>query len=71
MMNTQKYEDAKAVLFAKDLQELGFSRPMVYALFNRADFPVSTIGRRKCVMRENFVAWMNKQTAGRGGAVAG
>lgn len=70
-MNAQKYEDVPAVLFAKDLQALGFSRPMVYSLFNRADFPVTTIGRRKCVMRESFVSWMNRQTAGGGGAVAG
>lgn len=70
-MNTQKYEDVPAVLFAKDLQALGFSRPMVYSMFNRADFPVTTIGHRKCVMRENFVSWMNRQTAGGGGAVAG
>lgn len=70
-MNAKKYEDVPAVLFAKDLQALGFSRTMVYSLFNRADFPVTTIGRRKCVMRESFVSWMSRQTAGGGGAVAG
>ena len=32
------------ILSAKDLQDMGFSRSMSYALFNREDIPVSTFG---------------------------
>ena len=33
------------ILSAKDLQDMGFSRSMAYALFNRADVPVFTSAR--------------------------
>ena len=32
------------ILSAKDLQDMGFSRSMSYALFNREDIPVIRIG---------------------------
>ena len=35
------------ILSAKDLQDMGFSRSMSYALFNREDIPVIRIGKRK------------------------
>ena len=35
------------ILSAKDLQNMGFSRSMSYALFNREDIPVIRIGKRK------------------------
>lgn len=57
-------EDLKTtseILSAKDLQDMGFSRSMAYALFNRADVPVIHIGKRKFIRRENFLEWIAEQ----------
>ena len=49
------------ILSAKDLQDMGFSRSMSYALFNRADVPVIHIGKRKFIRREKFLKWLAEQ----------
>ena len=49
------------ILSAKDLQEMGFSRSMSYALFNREDIPVIRIGKRKFIRRERFMEWLTEQ----------
>ena len=49
------------ILSAKDLQEMGFSRSMSYALFNREDVPVIRIGKRKFIRREKFLEWLTEQ----------
>ena len=49
------------ILSAKDLQDMGFSRSMSYALFNRADVPVLHIGKRKFIRREKFLEWLAGQ----------
>ena len=49
------------ILSAKDLQDIGFSRSMSYALFNRADVPVIHIGKRKFIRREKFLEWLAGQ----------
>ena len=49
------------ILSAKDLQEMGFSRSMSYALFNREDIPVIRIGKRKFIRRERFMEWLTGQ----------
>ena len=49
------------ILSAKDLQDMGFSRSMSYALFNRADVPVIHIGKRKFIRREKFLEWLVEQ----------
>lgn len=57
-------EDLKTtpeILSAKDLQEMGFSRSMSYALFNRDDIPVIRIGKRKFIRREKFLDWLAEQ----------
>ena len=46
------------ILSAKDLQEMGFSRSMSYALFNREDISVIRIGKRKFIRRERFMEWL-------------
>ena len=46
------------ILSAKDLQDMGFSRSMSYALFNREDIPVIHIGKRKFIRREKFFEWV-------------
>lgn len=48
-------------LSAKDLQDMGFSRSMSYALFNREDIPVIHIGKRKFIRRERFMEWLAEQ----------
>ncbi|HCR72865.1 MAG TPA: DNA-binding protein [Ruminococcus sp.] len=49
------------ILSAKDLQDMGFSRSMAYALFNRVDVPVIRIGKRKFIRREKFLEWIVEQ----------
>ena len=49
------------ILSAKDLQDMGFSRSMSYALFNRTDVPVIRIGKRKFIKREKFLDWLAEQ----------
>lgn len=49
------------ILSSKDLQEMGFSRSMSYALFNREDIPVIRIGKRKFIRRERFTEWLAEQ----------
>ena len=49
------------ILSAKDLQNMGFSRSMSYALFNRTDVPVIHIGKRKFIRREKFLEWIAEQ----------
>ena len=49
------------ILSAKDLQDMGFSRSMSYALFNREDIPVIHIGKRKFIRREKFLEWLTEQ----------
>ena len=46
------------ILSAKNLQDMGFSRSMSYALFNREDIPVIHIGKRKFIRRERFMEWL-------------
>lgn len=52
---------APEILSAKDLQDMGFSRSMSYALFNRTDVPVIRIGKRKFIRREKFLEWLAEQ----------
>lgn len=52
---------APEILSAKDLQDMGFSRSMSYALFNRTDVPVIHIGKRKFIRREKFLEWLAEQ----------
>ncbi len=56
-----KRSNTPEILSAKDLQDMGFSRSMSYALFNRADIPVIHIGKRKFIRREKFLEWLAEQ----------
>ena len=56
-----KKSNIPEILSAKDLQDMGFSRSMSYALFNRADVPVIRIGKRKFIRREKFLEWLAEQ----------
>lgn len=59
-MENKKFNTPE-ILSAKDLQDMGFSRSMAYALFNRADVPVIHIGKRKFIRREKFLEWLAEQ----------
>ena len=56
-----KKSNIPEILSAKDLQDMGFSRSMSYALFNRTDIPVIHIGKRKFIRREKFLDWLAEQ----------
>ena len=56
-----KKSNIPEILSAKDLQDMGFSRSMSYALFNRDDVPVIHIGKRKFIRREKFLDWLAEQ----------
>ncbi len=56
-----KKSNIPEILSAKNLQDMGFSRSMAYALFNRADVPVIRIGKRKFIRREKFLEWLAAQ----------
>ena len=49
------------ILSAKDLQDMGFSCSMSYALFNRKDIPMIRISKRKFIRREKFLEWLVEQ----------
>lgn len=43
---------------------LGVSLPTMYELTDREDFfPLLTIGRKKLILKDRFVEWMNQQSA--------
>ena len=44
--------------------ELGVSRPVMYELVNRADFPKIKVGRRIVIPRQAFAAWLLKEAGG-------
>ncbi|MBP0956729.1 MAG: helix-turn-helix domain-containing protein [Oscillospiraceae bacterium] len=58
-------ENLKFMLSAADLQAMGFSRSMVYKMMSSKEFPVVTIGKRKYIQRDKFLAWLDskEQTA--------
>lgn len=56
-----KKSNTPEILSAKDLQDMGFSRSMAYALLNKADVPVIHIGKRKFIRREKFLEWLAEQ----------
>lgn len=43
---------------------LGISRPTVYALFRREDFPVAKIGKRRLVPKAQLERWLEDQVVG-------
>ena len=49
------------LLSARDMQQMGFSRTMVYQLLNRDDLPVVKIGNRRFMHKRLFEAWMENQ----------
>lgn len=53
---------AKAIYTARDIQELtGLSKPMVYDLLHRRDFPCVHVGKRLLVPIDAFNRWLDEQ----------
>lgn len=52
----------KMLLDAHDLQAAGLSRTLAYQLLNRADMPVVVFGRRKYMVRDKFVRWLDENS---------
>lgn len=51
-----------ALSVTETAKALGVSRPTVYALLRREDFPVVCIGSRKLVPVEGLKNWLTKNT---------
>lgn len=51
-----------AVSVTEAAQLLGLSRPTVYKLIHRGDFPVMRVGSRTLIHREKLEAWAASQT---------
>mgnify|MGYP004520034779 CR=1 FL=1 len=49
--------------------ELGISRPTVYELLNRADFPKIRVGRRWIIPRQGLENWLEREAARNVGGV--
>ena len=49
------------ILSAKDLQDMGFSRSMSYALFNREDIPVIRIIQTGGIMNRKVIMKQRKK----------
>jgi excisionase family DNA binding protein len=44
---------------------LGLSRPTVYALMRREDFPAFQVGTRRLISREGLERWVEAQIGGK------
>jgi len=53
----------KPVMSVAEVAEmLGISRPTVYDITERGDFPALVrIGKRKLILRQKFMEWLDKQ----------
>ena len=45
---------------------LGLSRPTVYALMRREDFPAFQVGTRRLISREGLARWVEAQATAKG-----
>lgn len=64
----KSFDELPCFLNAKQVANLlGISQSSCYELMNSYDFPVTHIGKRKVVQKDNLIEWLNKNT--KGGAV--
>ncbi len=63
-MNEHKEpKDFPLALTASDIAKiLGLSRAGAYNLLNTQGFPTLRVGKRKIVMRDKFIAWVDANT---------
>lgn len=60
--------DKLAVGTTEAAKLLGISRPTLYQLLNRADFPSFRVGGRVLISVSGLQAWIERQTAAKEGA---
>lgn len=60
--------DKLAVGTTEAAQLLGISRPTLYQLLNRADFPSFRVGGRVLISVAGLQAWIDRQTEAKGDA---
>lgn len=58
-------EEKIAVSVTEAAQLLGLSRPTLYKLIHRGDFPVMRVGSRTLIHREKLKEWAAAQTEAR------
>ncbi len=54
-------ENLPIMLSANDLQDMGFSRTMVYKILNSDEVPVVKIGSRKFIQKDKFFKWLDSK----------
>lgn len=68
-MSSSKYkspEDLPVVLNVHEVADyIGMARSNAYELVKRADFPAFRVGKRVFVPRDQFLAWIDNQVAGK------
>ena len=65
MNNYQELKDLPLALSAADVANvLGLSRAGAYNLFDEDGFPTLRVGKRKIVMRDKFLVWLDNRTGG-------
>ncbi|MCL2357385.1 MAG: helix-turn-helix domain-containing protein [Defluviitaleaceae bacterium] len=62
-------QEKTVITVAEAAEILGVSRPTVYDLCERSDFPALRIEKRKLILRQKFMLWLESQ-AGQGGVCA-
>ena len=60
-------EELPLFLDAKDIIDiLKLSRSFVYSLMRNGDLPTIKVGKRRLVIRDQFIEWMNRYEKGGG-----
>lgn len=60
-MERTKTAEKVALTVSETAVALGVSRPTVYKLLRRADFPGFRVGSRQLVSREGLARWVSEQ----------
>ena len=63
-METARKTERVALTVTETAAALGVSRPTVYKLLRRADFPGFRVGSRQLVSREGLARWVAEQSGG-------
>lgn len=61
-METARKTERVALTVTETAAALGISRPTVYKLLRRADFPGFRVGSRQLVSREGLARWVAEQS---------
>ena len=61
----KSFDELPCFLNEKQVADLlGISQSSCYELMSEPDYPVTHIGKRKVVQKENLIEWLNKNTKG-------